>query len=325
MWPFLPKKCDCPETPTNQGTSCDHNGLTTNDLIYDGPNGVCSHVTTGMTATEAFQQLDYFICSVELTQYILDLIQNNPNLFPNFNTLVNGAINCNTINNCGPRPTTTTTSSSTSTTSTSTSTTSTSTSSTTTTTTTVAEACYAYDLTATINNASWTAQLCYGGVTSGVLPFIGNTFTTPCIINTSLVLNGINAVQTSFNCSTTTTTSSSTSTTSTTSTSTSSSTTTTTTTSAGYLYYRTQYGETTPYAGNGCILDLDQSCKLQHQNPNPAIVTSGDRVINSPGSGYFDGQDKTYRLQISTAILGDPSYVVTIDNLGYVNIISVCT
>jgi hypothetical protein len=108
MWPVLPKKCDCPETPTNTGTSCNHSGLTTNDLIYDGPNGVCSNVTTGMTVTEAFQQLDYFICSIELTQHILDLIQNNPNLFPNFNTLVNGAINCSTIIACGPPPTCTT-------------------------------------------------------------------------------------------------------------------------------------------------------------------------------------------------------------------------
>jgi hypothetical protein len=103
------------------------------------------------------------------------------------------------------------------------------------------------------------------------------------------------------------------------------STTTTTTTLASFLYYRTQNGETTPYAGDGCVLDLDQSCKLEHQNPNPEIVTNGDRVINSPGSGYFNGLGETYRLQISTAILGDPSYVVTIDNLGYVNIVTPCT
>jgi hypothetical protein len=102
-------------------------------------------------------------------------------------------------------------------------------------------------------------------------------------------------------------------------------TTTTTTTNAGFLYYRTQNGETTPYAGDGCILDLDQSCKLQHQNPNPAIVTSGDRVINSPGSGYFNGGGETYRLQISTATLGDPSYVVVIDGLGFVNVVTLCT
>ena len=169
MWPFLPKKCNCPETPTNPGTSCNHSGLTTNGLIYDGANGACSNVTTGMTVSEAFQQLDYFICSTEFTQYILNEIENNPQDYSDFIELINDAINCNTIIECGPPPTTTTTSSSTSTTtSTSTSTTSTSTSSTTTTTTTVTQACFIYDLTATINNASWEADLCSGGRTEGL-------------------------------------------------------------------------------------------------------------------------------------------------------------
>jgi hypothetical protein len=221
MWPFLPKKCDCSETPTNPGTSCNPSGLTTNDLVYDGSAGVCSNVATGMTASEAFQQLDYFLCSIELTQYILNQIENNPEEYPEFITLVNGAINCSTIDDCGPPPppTTTTTSSSTSTSTTST----TSTSSTTTTTTTVAEACHVYNLTAITDNGNWTAELCFGGVVDGILAFAGNTVTTPCIINTSLVLNGITAVTNFVDCSITTTTTSSTST------STSSTTTTSTT------------------------------------------------------------------------------------------------
>lgn len=224
MWPFLPKKCDCSETPTNPGTSCDHSGLTTNDLVYDGADGVCSHVTTGMTATEAFQQLDYFICSIQLTQYILDLIQNNIEDYPDFVTLVNETLLCETVIACGPTPPPTTTTTSSSSTSTSTSTTSTTTTAepTTTTTTTIAEACYVYDLTAITDNGNWTAELCFGGVTGGILPFIGNTFTTPCIINTSLILNGITATTDFLKCDelTTTTTSTSTSTSSTTTTTT---------------------------------------------------------------------------------------------------------
>jgi hypothetical protein len=218
MWPFLPKKCDCSETPTNPGTSCNPSGLTTNDLVYDGSAGVCSNVATGMTASEAFQQLDYFLCSIELTQYILNQIENNPEEYPEFITLVNGAINCSTIDDCGPPPppTTTTTSSSTSTSTTST----TSTSSTTTTTTTVAEACHVYDLTAITDNGNWIAELCFGGVAEGILAFAGNTVTTPCIINTSLVLNGITAVTNFVDCSITTTTTSSTSTSTSTTTST---------------------------------------------------------------------------------------------------------
>jgi hypothetical protein len=70
MWPFLSKKCNCSATPTNPGTSCDHSGTTTNDLIYNGADGVCSNITAEMTVTEAFQQLDYFLCSIDFTQYI---------------------------------------------------------------------------------------------------------------------------------------------------------------------------------------------------------------------------------------------------------------
>jgi hypothetical protein len=301
MWPFLPKKCNCPETPTNTGTSCDHSGLTTNDLIYHGADGVCSNVTTGMTSSEVFQQLDYFICSIELTQHILNLIQENPSLFPDFITLVNGAINCDTIIACGPPPTTTTTSSSTSTTSTSTSTTSTSTSSTTTTTTTVAQACYVYNLTATIDNASWTATQCYGGITSGILPFVGNIFTTPCIINTSLVLNGITAVETPFNCSTTTTTSSTSSTTTTTSTSTSSTTTTTTTaeptttTTTTTIALQEALISSSSDIADACGLPLGPTCWVS----GTGDISIGDFVYTDAlGTTPFIGDGDYYRIQI---------------------------
>jgi hypothetical protein len=90
------------------------------------------------------------------------------------------------------------------------------------------------------------------------------------------------------------------------------------------LYYRTLNGETDPYAGDGCLLDILQSCKLQTSNPNPMIVTSGDRVFNDPGSSYFIGGNKVYRLQSAISALGDPSYVVTINNLGYVSVLTIC-
>jgi len=93
MWPFLPKKCDCSETPTNPGTSCNPSGLTTSDIHYDGINGECTSIETGMSATEVFQQLDYFLCSDTFTQYILNQIENNPEEYPEFITFVNGAIN----------------------------------------------------------------------------------------------------------------------------------------------------------------------------------------------------------------------------------------
>lgn len=211
MWPFLPKKCNCTETPNNPGTSCNHSGLTASDLIYEGIAGGCSGITPGMTASEILQQLSYFLCSIELTQYILDLIQENPEEYPEFIELVNGAINCETIYTCGPVPTTTTTTTveptTTTTTSSSSSTTTTtsSTSSTTTTTTTVADACVTYTLQALVNNASWIATTCAFARTGGIIPLAGGTTTTPCIINNTLVLTQA-VIVTETECTTTTTT-----------------------------------------------------------------------------------------------------------------------
>lgn len=123
MWPFFPKKCNCPETPTNPGTNCNHNGLFAKDLIYQGEDIPCAEIYSGMNISEVLQRMDYYLCGLEFTQQVLNIIEENPQEFNEFITLVNGAINCETINECGPVPTTTTTSSS----STSTSTTTTST------------------------------------------------------------------------------------------------------------------------------------------------------------------------------------------------------
>lgn len=209
MWPFLPKKCNCTETPNNPGTNCNHSGLTASDLIYDGIVGECSGITPGMTVSEILQQLSYFLCSVELTQYILDIIQDNPEEFPEFIQLVNGVISCETIDACGPIPTTTTSTTlaptTTTTTSSSSTTTTTSSSSTTTTTTTVLDDCVSYTLQALVNNASWSAETCELVPTGGVITLAGASVVTSCIINNSLVLNQA-IVLTETECTTTTTT-----------------------------------------------------------------------------------------------------------------------
>jgi hypothetical protein len=110
MWPFLPKKCNCPTTPTNPNTNCNHNGLYAKDLVYQGVDIPCAEIYSGMNMSEVLQRLDYYVCGIGFTQQVLDIIQENPQEFNEFITLVNGAINCETINACGPVPTTTTTS-----------------------------------------------------------------------------------------------------------------------------------------------------------------------------------------------------------------------
>jgi hypothetical protein len=291
MWPFLPKKCDCSETPTNPGTSCNASGLTTSDIHYDGINGECTSIETGMSATEVFQQLDYFLCSDTFTQYILNQIENNPEEYPEFITLVNGAINCTTIDNCGPPPppTTTTTSSSTSTSTTST----TSTSSTTTTTTTVAETCYTYTLTAITDNGNWTAESCFGGTVGGILPFAGNTVITPCIINTSLVLNGI-TVTNNIKCEPTTTTTSSTSTST-------SSTTSTTTTICPCTYINI-----TVAPGYIAFSDTN-SIDVQYENCN------GDTVIQTyTAAGTYTICSQDINSIIASIVIGGVTNIVTV-------------
>jgi hypothetical protein len=110
MWPFLPKKCNCPTTPTNPNTNCNHNGLYAKDLVYQGVDIPCAEIYSGMDMSEVLQRLDYYVCGIGFTQQVLDIIQENPQEFNDFIVLVNGAINCETINACGPVPTTTTTS-----------------------------------------------------------------------------------------------------------------------------------------------------------------------------------------------------------------------
>lgn len=205
MWKFLPSDCNCNETPTNPNSSvCNHDGLTTDDLVYDGENLSCSGISNQDNISVAFQELDYFICGIELTQHILDLIQNNPQEYSELITIINGAINCETILACGPPPpsTTTTTSSSTST---STSTTTSTSSSTTTTTTTIALACVNYTIESILNDASWTALNCEGVPVGGIITTSGTSEYTGCVLNTSITL--VNAIITDqAACATTTTT-----------------------------------------------------------------------------------------------------------------------
>lgn len=108
MWPFFPKKCNCSETPTNPGKTCNESKLVGGDVIYQGPDVECAGIYNGMLVSEVLQQMDYYLCSLEFTQQVLDVIQDNPQEFNDFITLVNGVINCETINACGLTPTTTT-------------------------------------------------------------------------------------------------------------------------------------------------------------------------------------------------------------------------
>lgn len=108
MWKYLNKDCNCNTTPTNPGVVCNHNGPTTNDYSYQGQDVECSGIYQGMSVSHVLQHIDNYICGIELTQQVLNIIQNNIQEFNTFIELVNEMISCETINKCITTTTTTT-------------------------------------------------------------------------------------------------------------------------------------------------------------------------------------------------------------------------
>jgi hypothetical protein len=273
MNPSLPKDCNCEETATNQGVVCNNFTHTSDDFFYNGPDSSCTGIQNHDDITVVIQKLQNYLCSIEVTQFFLTYIEENIEEFPEFITLINDALTCQTITNCFI-PTTTTTSSSTSTTttstSTSTSTTTTSTSSsTTTTTTTIPLECRSYTLESDKPISNWTAVSCdtdefIGGIVIGV----GQTVETGCVYNNTLELSGLSIID-DDPCPPTTTTTSSSSTSST-------STTTTTSTTLGPDYP----------CNNGDLLIVNNSANTVEE-----VFATGWAIASSTPTGPFSTMD----------------------------------
>ncbi len=60
MWPLLPKKCDCVDSPTNQNYTCDHCGLTTNDFAFQESLN-CIGIDPQDDLSVGFQKLENFL------------------------------------------------------------------------------------------------------------------------------------------------------------------------------------------------------------------------------------------------------------------------
>jgi len=113
--------------PFSCGDPCQSLCLTSDKIIYNGPNLACTGIQSQDNLEVALQKIDDRMCSDEFISHIIVAIEENPVLKAYF---------CQLVSTCSFEPTTTTTSSSTS--STTTSSTTSSTTSTTTTTTTAA-------------------------------------------------------------------------------------------------------------------------------------------------------------------------------------------
>lgn len=109
MWPYIPKKCNCSETPTNPNIPCKHTGFTTNDFAYKGDDLSCTSINKQENLTASIQKIEQFFCGGKAISNILTQIQNNLSSYPEFVNLVSSVFNCNQVIECGASPTTTTT------------------------------------------------------------------------------------------------------------------------------------------------------------------------------------------------------------------------
>lgn len=103
-------KCDCnnncyPVDPCSTSTIC----KPASEVCYSGPALFCSGILPNDNLNVALQKIDSKLCGEALVINVFDEIINNPTLYQQFVDLVNGAIDCEVVNNCFTTTTTTTT------------------------------------------------------------------------------------------------------------------------------------------------------------------------------------------------------------------------
>jgi hypothetical protein len=158
----------------NNNTNPCNKKESTDNIAYVGPNLSCTGVETCDTLTQAIEKINNFICSEAMVQQVIINITNNIEIYNQFVEIVNVAVSCETIWACGLPPTTTTT---------------TTEIVPTTTTTTTEPKCFIYELQNIGDKPQvWTAKLCSDGTNTGGIINIGQTITTPCVDQNSLVI-----------------------------------------------------------------------------------------------------------------------------------------
>jgi hypothetical protein len=83
--------------------------ISSDDVVYQGPNLGCTDIVTCDSITQAIQKLDEYACSIDLVQNIITNITNNISLYNQFVTIVNQSVDCSTVFDCLVPTTTTTT------------------------------------------------------------------------------------------------------------------------------------------------------------------------------------------------------------------------
>jgi hypothetical protein len=156
----------------NNNTNPCNKKESTDEVAYVGPNLSCTGVSTCDTLTQAIQKINDFICSEAMVQQIIFNITNNIEIYNQFVEIVNVSVSCETIWGCETTTTTTT-----------------SKPTTTTTTTEAKKRCFIYELQNTGDKTlPWTAKLCEDGTNVGGIILVGQTITTPCVDESTLVI-----------------------------------------------------------------------------------------------------------------------------------------
>jgi len=82
--------------------------ISSGNIYYSGPNLPCSGIINKDSITTAIQKIDVQLCGENLVNNVFSAILNDADLYQQFVELVNGAIDCTTIQNCLTTTTTTT-------------------------------------------------------------------------------------------------------------------------------------------------------------------------------------------------------------------------
>ena len=82
--------------------------ISSGNIYYSGPNLPCSGIINKDSITTAIQKIDAQLCGENLVNNVFSAILNDADLYQQFVELVNGAIDCTTIQNCLTTTTTTT-------------------------------------------------------------------------------------------------------------------------------------------------------------------------------------------------------------------------
>jgi hypothetical protein len=73
---------------------------------------------------------------------------------------------------------------------------------------------------------------------------------------------------------------------------------------------------------NGCAESLTNPCKVATQS-GTLVIQSGDTVYNIDNSP-FDGNNLYYKIQLSLATEADPFYICLVNNVGNINVHTLC-